>query len=154
MPRLGNGEPSSSIHFRKRLYASAMRWPFQIEQVASQRERIEIALQGESADDLAAALALGAERHQGSGWLDTCLFVEFPASCSLGRFALIIFAFWNGPRPKISLAPERTARMHKKDMDCGRHLPEHQYACAFLGHLKCSLQPIGPRTGEHSRQAT
>jgi hypothetical protein len=91
-PRGFESEPPCAIHFRERLATPAPGRPFDIERIAHQVERIEVALSGERYDALPAPLAYLAEGPQhadrGPG---TKLFPELPprgprlCSAKMGR---------------------------------------------------------------------
>src|SRR5436309_12213190 len=70
-------KPLRAVDFRKARPAATLRRPFQLECIRPERRRIEIALEREGGDDLAARLRDLAERPELAAWARSGLFLEF-----------------------------------------------------------------------------
>src|SRR6476620_6420154 len=126
-------EPSSAIDFEKRLRARALRRPLHLEVVRLESRWIEVALNGESRDDLAARLH---DPDEIDDVARRCRRTEFLFECATRDgervFAFAIFAFGNRPRTLVLLRPERTTWMHEQKPELRPHPAVQQNAGATL----------------------
>src|SRR6476469_9089227 len=126
-------EPSSAIDFGKRLRAPALRRPRHLEVVRLERRWIEVALNGESRDDLAARLHDLAEIDDVARRCRRTEFLfEFATRDGERLFAFVIFALSDRPGPVVLLRPERSAWMHQQQTELRPRPAVQQNAGATL----------------------
>jgi hypothetical protein len=88
------------------LHLSPLRRPLDFERVALDGGCINIALDGERDDPLAATLADFAQGFKRTRNGDAGLLQEFASGSSGGILAVFDLAFWNRPNPVVFVAPE------------------------------------------------
>src|SRR6185295_13790447 len=110
-------QPYGPVHFGKRRALAGSRRPFDLEPVRIEKRRLEIALDREGGDELAAALAQFAERDIGSfRWRSAEFLFEFAPGDGERIFTLVIFALRDGPGTFILVLPERPTGMHEENL--------------------------------------
>src|SRR5215211_12547 len=113
-----DAEPACPVDLRELLGAAGARWPLELEGVARNRVRVEVALDRPSGDALAVALADLAEldrRPVGAGAAE--LLGELASRTRQRLLALLVEALRDAPGAGIAAREERTAWMDEQDFD-------------------------------------
>ena len=129
-------EPLAAIHFRKLGRNARSRRPLDGECVAAKVGDVDLRLECPGVNHFAAALLPRCEPAKFAGEMEAGFFREFALRGGEGVFGVVVFAFRNGPRAGILVAPERTAGMHEKDFEPTGAKPvrEDSGALFSLGH--------------------
>ena len=99
-------EPAGAVHLRKGLRPARARRPFQLERVAPDRVRVEVALRGPGGDHLAALLPRGAQIGQlARGQRRARLLLELAPRAGLRVLVLAVLALRDRPRARVLAAP-------------------------------------------------
>lgn len=113
--RRGEIEPLCPIDLRKGSHRPAAWWPFDLEHIAVDRLRIEIALADEEMDQLAARLPKAAERDERAGDRNAGFLLELPRGSGGGILIILYTALRNLPRAGVTIPPERATGMDQQD---------------------------------------
>src|SRR5262245_31196614 len=134
-------EPLRAVDLRKARPAAALRRPFQLKRIRPEGRRIEVTLEREGGDDLAARLRDLAERPELAAWPHSGLFLEFTQRDFERILRFGIFPLRDRPGAEVLPGPERAARMHQQELEALRAPPIHQNAGAPLWHNNATRWP-------------
>jgi hypothetical protein len=109
--RFAERHPARRVDFGEALQPSAARGPFAFEAVAHHLRRIDILLERERLDHLAAGLPDRAERFERADQRDAQFLLGFASRRGLGVLAFFDEALRDLPSADVLAAPEGTARM-------------------------------------------
>src|SRR5690349_6468884 len=113
------GEPSASVDFRKGEPAARSAGPLGFHRIAGDVFGIGIALPGPGMHHLSRLLPDGAQRKEGTEWMEPGFLLELPARRRQQVLAWLGDAFRYGPGPGVPRLPERPPRMGQEHL----HLP-------------------------------
>src|ERR1700730_1256330 len=137
--RFVGSKPGGTVDFRKGFLAPAPGRPFQLELVAAQLRRIEIAFKREGGHDLASGRNKIPERHELTIDTHPGLLFELPPCCRERILALGIFALRNGPGTEVLFCPEWSAGMDEEKLNDRRTAPIHQNAGTAFAHASSQV---------------
>ena len=130
-PCLRNAKPRGAVELGKRLGPPGLWRPLHLERIASEIGRIPIILNGPYVNDLAPRLPGFAERHYIAARTVTRLFRKLSLCRGKGSFIRRDQSFWNRPRSKVLLAPERPSGVTEQDFDVVAPSPIEEEARAL-----------------------
>jgi tetratricopeptide (TPR) repeat protein len=133
--RFGNRKPSGPVDLRECLQLTRSRRPFYFEGIADNCSRIDVLFQRPRTDRFP-----GFELHRGQRYKipfgrNTRFFPEFADSGSQRIFVVRKLPLRDGPRPRILVLPERSARMRQEKLQLRGGLVK-EYASGLFHQLK------------------
>src|SRR5262249_26871438 len=132
--RLNPIEPFRAVDFGEFLSLSGSRRPFHREPVASNRVRIDIAVEDPRDDALPAREANRRQLDEGTIGNDARLFFEL---ATRGRKRILVrrdLPFRDRPSSEVLLGPERSSRVDEKKFIRAVSAARHEETRALLGH--------------------
>lgn len=112
-----NVEPGGPVDFRKLLSSARARRPLEAESIADESGRIPVVFDRPGMNPLSPRLPQRSKRKCLTAGRIPGLLRKLPEGGLAGLFAKVDFAFRNGPRTIVLLAPIGAARMRKQDLE-------------------------------------
>jgi hypothetical protein len=142
-PGLTDAEPAALINFGDFETTPRARGPFDLTRIARQFGRVAISLECPRSHYLSTLLLDLTQIEKFSPRVKTGLLLKLATRCNERILVLVKFTFRNCPRTFVFLGPERSSRMHQKDLQFIHQFAKHHETRTAFRH------PLSLRTEEH-----